>query len=78
MTVIVNEVPALEQLFKVGTTVIVETCCAETLAAVIAVILPVPVAEMSVAVLLFVQENVAPNGVLVKLVVAIVEPPQIV
>ena len=78
MTVIVNEVPALEQLFKVGTTVIVETCCAETLAAVIAAILPVPVAEMPVAVLLFVQENVAPEGVLEKVVAAIVELPQIV
>ena len=78
LTVIVNEVPALEQLFNVGTTVIVETCCAETFDAVIATILPVPVAEMPVAVLLFVQENVAPKGILEKVVAAIVELPQIV
>ena len=78
MTVTVNAVPALEQLLSVGTTVIVEACCAETFAAEIAAILPVPLAETPVAVLLFVQENVAPNGVLVKFVAIIVEPPQIV
>ena len=78
MTVIVNTFGVPEQVFKVGVTVIVDTCCAATFAAVSAEIFPIPEAAKPVAVLLFVHEKVAPVGVLVKVVAAMLEPPQTV
>jgi hypothetical protein len=75
-TVIVNGLAGAEQPFKVAVTLIVETSCEVTLAAVIAAILPIPDAKMPVLTLLFVQLKVAPDGVDVKFVAEIVEPPQ--
>ena len=66
------------QPFKVGVIVTVETCCVATFDAVKAAILPVPVADKPVLVLLFAQENVEPDGVLTKFVAKTVVPAQTV
>ena len=74
MTVIVNVLFVPTQPLTVGVIVTVEICCVATFAAVNAAILPVPLAAKPVAVLLFVQENIPPEGVLTKLVAETVVP----
>jgi hypothetical protein len=74
--VIVNGLAGAEQPFKVAVTLNIETSCEATFAAEIAAILPIPDAKMPVLTLLFVQLNAAPDGVDVKFVAKIVEPPQ--
>jgi hypothetical protein len=70
------DVPA--QPFIVGVTVIVDTSCAATFAALNAAIVPVPAADKPVLTLLFIQLKVAPVGVLEKLVAATALPAQTV
>ena len=72
----VNVCAAPTQPFKVGVTVIIEICCVVTVAAVNEAILPVPLAAKPVAVLLFVQLNVAPEGKLLKFIAETVAPEQ--
>lgn len=78
LTVIVKFEGVPTQLFTVGVTVIVDTCCVEILAAVKAEILPLAEAIKPVAVLLFIHEKEPPTGVLTKLIAATDAPEQAV